>query len=120
MTPTVRDRLRSARSESGFTLIEVLVASVVLIVGVLSALLLLDTANGATVTTRSREAATNLTRELTEATRGLPYAQISESSLPGLLQAQPGLEDSTAGGEYTIRRRGFTYTITTRSCIVDE
>lgn len=111
---------RTLRSQAGFTLIEVLVASVVLIVGVLSALTLLDSANGATVTNRSREAGINLARELTETSRGLPYQQISTSSLPGLLQAQPGLEDSGAGGTYTIRRRGITYTIGLDSCIMDE
>ena len=59
------------RTQAGFTLIEVMVAALVLVVGVLAVIGLLNAANGATSRTRDHDTATNLARELIESRRVL-------------------------------------------------
>jgi prepilin-type N-terminal cleavage/methylation domain-containing protein len=108
--------------ERGFTLIEVLVAMFILLVGVLATLALFDRANAATVVDRQREAATSLAREITEGARGVPFDDlVSTVSLNAELQAMPGLEDDSAGGgPYTMMRRGTAFTVVTSVCTVDD
>ena len=51
---------RSVACQRGFTLIEVMMAALVLTIGVLTTLGLIDNANSKTVQTKAREAATGL------------------------------------------------------------
>lgn len=121
--PYARARRRFSnrlREEGGFTLIEVLVAVLLLTIGVLGTFELFDGANAATGRTRAREGATNLAREIVEATRSVPYAKVVNGSIDGELQKISGLSDSGRGGGWSIRRRGFTYDISTSVCLVDD
>ena len=111
---------RNPRDQSGFTLIEVLVAAFVLVVGVLATLTLINGANRATAATQSREAGVNLARELVEAARGVTYDKLADTSIDAQLQAVPGLQDSPLGGVYQIRRRGVDYTVDASVCIMDD
>jgi type II secretory pathway pseudopilin PulG len=108
--------------QAGFTLVEVLVAAFVLMVGVLSMLALFDLANATTVVDRQREGATSLAREITEGARSVPFDElVSTVSLNAELQAMPGLEDDSAGGgPYTVKRRGTVFTVVTSVCTVDD
>jgi type II secretory pathway pseudopilin PulG len=108
--------------QAGFTLVEVLVAALVLMVGVLTMLALFDRANAATVIDRQREGATSLAREITEGARSVPFDDlVSTVSLNAELQAMPGLEDDSAGGGlYTVMRRGTAFTVVTSVCTVDD
>ena len=101
-------------------MIETLVASFVLIVGVLSTFALYQSASKATVTTRSREGATNLAREVVEGARGIPYDKLIATNLAAELQRLPGLEDSALGPGYTVQRRGTLYTIAATVCTMDD
>ncbi|MEZ0292536.1 MAG: prepilin-type N-terminal cleavage/methylation domain-containing protein [Solirubrobacteraceae bacterium] len=107
------------RAQSGFTLVEVLVASFVLMVGAMSAFALLDRANGATNRVRTSDNATNLARELIEGARSVPYEKVSSPGVIAELQALPGLQDID-GGAYTIRRNGTTYSVGIDVCIMDD
>jgi type II secretory pathway pseudopilin PulG len=112
---------RFPRAEDGFTLIEVLVAAAVLMIGVLGSMALYDRANKTTVENRAREGATNLAREVTEAARAVQYDRIEPSTLQGIIAAQPGLEDANGGTPaFEIQRRGFTYLVALESCIMDD
>src|SRR3712207_6783291 len=112
---------RPLRAEAGFTLIEVLVALTLLVVGVLGSLVVFDRANRQTVDNRAREGATNLARELTEATRGIQYDRIATETLPGVLGDQPGLEDADAANPaYQVERRGIVYAVTASACVMDD
>jgi Tfp pilus assembly protein PilV len=108
------------RSQDGLSLIEVIVASAVLIIGILGTLVLMDAANKTTVKTRAREGGTNLTRELVEAARSVPYSNIAPGSITAQIQSQPGLADAGVGAGWTIRRRNTTYTVTTTVCTMDD
>lgn len=112
-----RVRLRGA---DGFTLFEVLIAAVVLVVGLTTLLGLVDTSLKASSNTRAREGATNLAREILENARTLAYAQISPNSIVGTLQAMHGLENVSAGPTWQINRRGVVYTVTVKECSIDD
>jgi prepilin-type N-terminal cleavage/methylation domain-containing protein len=118
-TGTVPRLTPSRRADAGFTLVEVMVASFVLLIGLLSAYSLLDAANGATVRTRDSDRATNLTRELIEGARSVPYEKVSSPGVIAELQNLPGLEDVDAGA-YTIRRGGITFAIGVDVCVMDD
>jgi len=117
--------LRSARTrlrdDSGFTIIEVLVAAVVLLVGLLGTFSVIETAHSTITTTKAREQGTSLQRELIEAVRTIPYDQLTPDGVASRLQAQPGLGDASAtSAGWTIRRRNETYSISVGSCAVDD
>ena len=105
-------RARTA-SENGFTLVEVMVTMMILLVGMAGAVTLINGANATTVKTKQREAATNLQRELVENARGVPYEQLTTNGLRAALQAIPALGDTSSGGAWTIDRRDTTFTVTT-------
>lgn len=112
--------MRKFRAEAGFTIVEVLVASMIVLVGVVAALSLIDRANATTVTTKSREGATSLARELVESVRAVQYDRLTHTTLLTELAAQPGLADVIPGGAYTLTRRNITYTITGSVCTMDD
>lgn len=106
--------------ESGFTLIEVLVALMILIVGLTGTFLLVDAANGRSSATKAREGATNVAREISEHVRVLPYTTLTPADLTPRLQAQPGIGDASPDAGWQIQRRNFTYTVTASVCVIDD
>lgn len=109
------------RDERGFTITEVVVAAMILLVGVLGALTLLDGANRATARTKAREGATNVAREAIEAARAVPYPDLIPSSFESQLRSQPALGDaSTSMPGWQLKRRNVTYTLTPSVCSVDD
>jgi len=112
--------LTPLRAREGFTIIEVLVAMLVLAVGVMGAVALLDRANGVTTKTRAREAGTNLARELVEASRSVPYDKLS-APITATLQGFSGLgDDRPLQSGWQVERRGRLYTVTATVCTVDD
>ena len=110
--------MHKARSEAGFTLVEVLVASVILLVGVLGTVTVLQGVSRANATTRERDAATNLARDLIEAVHNVPYDRLTDPGVTDRLQTVPGLEN--AGSDYTIRRGAVLYGVTVEVCVMDD
>jgi hypothetical protein len=107
--------------ESGFTIVEALVAAVVLIIGIMGVVLMLDVANGATAASKVREQGTTLQRSLVEAARSIPYNTLTQTGVVDALRATSGLSDSTIGPQgWQIRRRGVTYHMTAGVCSVDD
>jgi hypothetical protein len=107
------------RPQDGFTITEVVMASFVCLMAVLATAALIDMSKRASSVTRQRDAATNLAREVIEASRSIPYERVSTPGMLTELQQVPGLED-TAGGGYTVKRGNVTYTLDLAVCIVDD
>ena len=118
----IRRAPRAGRREGGFTLIEVLVAALVLLIGVAATLGLFVRANRATTGDRQREGANSLARDVTEAARSIPFETlVGTNALVTRLKQMPGLQDSGAGaGVYTVLRRGTSYTVTPAVCTMDD
>ena len=104
---------RSGRGDDGFTVIEVIVASLVLLVGILGVLAMYNGALRTTTTSNTRVAATNLVRELVETAREVDYNDLGD--VTAQLQAR-GLGSGTP---WAIERRGTTYTVTASTCVFD-
>jgi prepilin-type N-terminal cleavage/methylation domain-containing protein len=113
--------LSRVRSERGFTLIEVMVTILILVIGIGATLSLIDGANARTLATKQREAGNALTREVIEAARSVPYRQLNPTSAKTTIQAIPGLEDTTPlTGAWTVERRKTEYTISLSVCSIDD
>lgn len=111
--PPTRDRRTGV---AGFTLVEVMVAMLVLLVGILGTLKLFDGALTGTAGNNARVGATNLGRELAETARGLDYDKLTPALLADTLQAR-GLGAATP---WKIVRRGVSYTIAESVCTYDD
>jgi prepilin-type N-terminal cleavage/methylation domain-containing protein len=109
------------RDESGFTLIEVLVASVILLVGLTGTMTLLDVANRTTSSNTARDGGVALQRELIEVARSLPYSQLTPGTLSTDVRATSGFDDSAITGKgWTVRRGGVDYHVAVGVCVVDS
>jgi prepilin-type N-terminal cleavage/methylation domain-containing protein len=112
---------RAARSQAGFTIVEVMVAMVILLVGLGGTVTLLDQSQRTTSSTKAREGAVALSREMVEAARGIPYDQLVQGSVVSSLRAMPGFTGSTIGtGGWSIQRRGIDYAMAVGVCTVDD
>jgi prepilin-type N-terminal cleavage/methylation domain-containing protein len=102
--------------ERGYTLVELLVAAFVLVVGMAGAFALLNGANASTVTNNARMGGTNLAREVLEDARSVDYDSLKPSTITGVLQAKVG----GSGTPWEITRRGIKYTVTADVCTFDD
>jgi Tfp pilus assembly protein PilV len=116
--PSVARGLRS--DEDGFTIIEVLVAAVLLLVGILGVATIVNAANATTTSNKAREQGLALGRELIESARSMRYQSLRPANVVGTLQAMPGFANANAGGGWTIRRRGIVYSVSVGVCSVDD
>lgn len=103
----------------GFSLIEVLVAALILVVGILSTLQLVSAANARGSASQAREAATNLAREVSENARTIPFDDLEMATLVPELQTRPQLGDAVPVAGWQIVRRGRTYTVVSSVCTID-
>jgi Tfp pilus assembly protein PilV len=120
----MKNAMTSARrsfDERGFTIVEVMVAALILVVGTLGTIALIDGANATTSSTKAREQGVNLQREIVEAARSVPYAQLTPTSIVSRIQATTGLEDANLSSPgWTVNRRGVTYSVSSGVCSVDD
>jgi prepilin-type N-terminal cleavage/methylation domain-containing protein len=108
-----------AGGQAGFTLVEVLVAIVVLTIGLLGTFAALRSAAHTTLTNRERQAETSLAREVLEDAGSLPSWQLTTSGLPAAL-APLISGSSTAAGGLTVTRGLTTYSATLSACSIDD
>lgn len=107
-------------SQRGFTLIEVLVAITVLLVGVLGVVAMVDGASALTSRTKAREGSTSVTRSIVEVGRSVPYRNLSAPELLDALNARPALSDARPAAGHSIASRGFFYDVTLQVCSIDD
>jgi type II secretory pathway pseudopilin PulG len=108
------------RDSAGFTLIEVMIAALILIVGAGAAFSLIDSANRNVTTNQARSGATNLGRELTEFARTTDYDLLQPTSVVTALRKHSRIAGTLAGTQWTVERRNVDYAITTQVCVVDD
>jgi Tfp pilus assembly protein PilV len=119
-------RLPPPTSDEGLTLVEVLIATIVLAVGIVGTFGMLNTSTKTSAQTHDHEGATNLVREILEDSRTIPFAQLSPGSVEAKLQEMEGLKNETPGEGWHIVRggsatqAGVTYTVTVSECAIDE
>jgi Tfp pilus assembly protein PilV len=122
LDPPVTKRVDALRKEAGFTIIEVLVAGFVLVLGILGVATLVNGANATTGVSQGREGATNLARQVIEAARSVPYTDLDESSAQSeITNSDPSLADVDPATGWQVRTRRRTYTITVlAACSFDD
>lgn len=109
------------RREDGFTLIEVMVAMLILVIGLLGAMTVLTQASSTSSTTQAREQGVSLDRELVEAARGIPYASLTPNTVAGNVASASALADSDGNAAgWQIKRRGIVFTVAMGVCSVDD
>jgi Tfp pilus assembly protein PilV len=108
------------RDSSGFSLVEVLVAALILIVGAGAAFSLIDSANRSVSFNSARVAATNLGRELAEYARTTDYDLLQPAQVVAALRKHPTIQGTLATGTWKIERRAVTYTISASVCTFDD
>ena len=106
----------------GFTLVEVMVAASILIVGLLGTFSMVDQAQRTTIENRSRTVVLNLSREVLEHARSLDYeADLAPDQLLSQLRAKPNLAGTIdANGRWVIVRRGVQIAVTPAVCTFDD
>ena len=112
-------RLR-LRDSAGFTLVEVMVAALILIVGAGAAFSLIDSANRAVTSNAARSGGTNLCRELTECARTTDYDLLQPTQVVTALRKHSQIAGTLSGGVWTITRRNVVYTVSTDVCTFDD
>lgn len=114
---STRDALKS---QTGFTLVEVLVAMFILLAGVLGTIELVDGANAETNAADTRIGATNLAREITEDAHAADYDSLLTGTVVSALRANPSLSGTLSGSTWVLTRRGERYTVTVTACKYDD
>ena len=106
------------RSEAGFSLVELLAAVLFLLIGMGGVITMLNTANRVTTTNNARIGANNLTRELMEQVRTMPYGELTPAGVQtALIGRGYGALD---GGDWKYTYRKIEYTIAVEACVYDD
>lgn len=114
---------RRCPREDGFTLVEVLVAMSVLLVGLLGVVGLVDAGNRTTSSSLKREAGTALARDVLERAHQTTYASLIGVGVGNTLRLSLGDAGATTAltpSTFTVVRRGVAFTVTVTSCRMDE
>lgn len=117
--------LRRVSEQGGFTVVEVLVAAVVLVVGLGATLQMLVTADHAISTTRLRQQETSLAREVLEDARGVAFTQLTSTTIASALQSvvpQATLSSSNLVVTRAVSSSGSptSFTISFNVCDLDD
>lgn len=106
--------------DRGFTIVEVLVAAVILLVGMLGVATMVNQSNATTTSNKAREQGLALARDLLESARSVKYQALRPGSIVSTLQAMSGFGNAGAGAGWTIKRRGIVYSVSAGVCSVDD
>lgn len=119
--PRDHDAVPARTGESGMSLVEVMVAMVLLLIGMLGVISMLDTSNQVTRRNLARDTANSLAREQLERAREIAYADLADPAKVATALA-PGVEgsDTPVSAVLTTTRRGVRYTTTITSCVLDD
>ncbi|WP_354697461.1 hypothetical protein DSM112329_03091 [Paraconexibacter sp. AEG42_29] len=116
----MKDNGHPTRTDAGFTIVEVMVAMMILLVGVLAMLNFTLSGASSTGKTAAREQGTNVARELIERSRQVPYANVTATTAPAQLRATLPDAGALSGSSFAVTRRGTTYTVSIAACSIDD
>jgi type IV pilus assembly protein PilV len=116
----VVERFPHLEIERGFTLIEVLVAMLILLAGVLGVVSLVDGANAETNAVDTRIGASNLAREIVEDAHAADYDSLVTGTVVGALRQNASIAGTLSGSTWTVTRKGETYTLSVIACKYDS
>lgn len=110
------------------TIVEVMAAMVILIIGVLGTLVLVEGSLSSTSRTTAREQATSLARDLVERSRQVDYSTLTyalapttlRNTLPASDNLGPLTVTSPTSAKFTVTRRNVTYTVDVFACSIDD
>ena len=111
--------MRRLNEERGFTIVEMMIAVVVLLVGALGTLTMLDTANKHGRTAGDRQNATALARQVLEAAKSIPYRDVAPGTLVSTLREDDALT-GVSESPWHIERNNTTFTLDVEVCWLDE
>jgi prepilin-type N-terminal cleavage/methylation domain-containing protein len=106
--------------QDGMTIVEVMVAMVILVVGVLGTLTMLEGSFSSTNRTTAREQGTNLARELVERSRQVPYKEVTATAAAAKLAATLPEAPVVTGSSFQVTRRNVVYSVTISACSIDD
>lgn len=109
---------RTLKDERGYTLVELMVAAFVLVVGMAGAFTLLNGANKASTVNNARMGANNLARELLEDARSVDYDTLTPTGITAALQAKAGVTGNPS--PWLVSRRGIQFTAVANVCTFDD
>ena len=108
-------------AQAGSSLVEVMAAAAVLLIGLLGTFGMVDTSQRMTAKNTSRTAATNLGREILEHARSLDYEQLTPTTLVGQLRARAALTGTLQGdGSWTVQRGNVRVNVAAQVCTADD
>jgi hypothetical protein len=112
--------MKRVRGQAGFTIVEVMVAASILMVGALGTLAMLDAVSKRSRTAANRQAGVGLARDIVEAARQMPFRQITSSTIVSRLQQNANLRGNGSTTKWQIKRGNATFTVTATVCGVDD
>jgi len=110
----------TATGETGFTIVEVMVAVLMLVTGVLAMLTMIEGSLSSTSRTTAREQATNLARDVVERAREVPYAATTTGSAAVAIAARLPETPAVSGSNFVVQRRNVTYAVSISACSIDD
>ena len=111
--------MRRLNQERGFTIVEMMVAVVVLLVGALGTLAMLDTANKRSRGASDRQNGTAVARQVVEAAKSIPYRDVAPGSIVSTLRQDAAIAGISAS-PWRIERDNTVFTIQVEVCWLDE
>ena len=97
---------RSIRSESGFTIVEVMVAALILVIGAAALMTALAGARKATYRGEQSQVANDIAQREMEALRATPYTKLAMTSAPGHSTDQSDPRYRVSSGNFALGRDG--------------
>jgi prepilin-type N-terminal cleavage/methylation domain-containing protein len=105
--------------ERGFTIVEMMVAVSVLLIGALGTLAMLDTANKRSRGAADRQNATAVSRQVLEAAKSIPYRDVTPGTIVATLRQDSAIA-GTSANPWQIERDNTAFTIDVDVCWLDE
>ena len=119
-SPTDSPGVIRLRESSGFSLIEVMVAALILLIGAGAAFSLIDSANRNVSANAARTGATALGRELTEFARTTDYDLLQPGQTVTAMRKHSRIAGTLSSGVWTVSRGNVDYGIAVQQCTFDD